>query len=82
MRKSIKIALNLSFCLFTLFTFSEQTLSLSDYQIKKICKKEKMNLTCIKSMQKKRYNLQKGNFIEIPVIPYKSNQEKNLNFKF
>ncbi len=45
--------------------------ALTDYKIKKICKKEKRELTCIKNLKEKRSNLQKGNLIEIPVIPYK-----------
>jgi len=53
------------------FSFSNKSLSLSDYQIKKFSKKEKMEAICIKKMKEKRSNLQKGNFIEIPVIPFK-----------
>ena len=67
----MKLALNLSIVLISLFTFSDESLSLTDYQIKKICRKEKKELTCIKNLQEKRSNLQKGNPIEIPVIPYK-----------
>ena len=59
--------------LVTLLIFSDKLFSLTDYQIKKICEKEKRKLTCIKNMQEKRFDLQKGNFIEIPVIPYKEN---------
>ena len=67
----MKLAFNLSFFLFALFTFSDKSFSFSDYQIKKICKKEKKESICIKDLQEKRSNLQKGNLIEIPVIPYK-----------
>ena len=45
--------------------------SLTDYQIKKICKKEKRVSLCIKNLQEKRSDLQKGKLIEIPVTPYK-----------
>jgi len=76
----MKLALNLSFFLFALLTFSNKSFSLSDYQIRKICSKEKRELSCIKNLQEKRNFLKKGNLIEIPVIPYKGNQ--NLNFKF
>ena len=69
----MKKALNISLFLFALVTFSGESFSLTDYQIKKICKKEKRELTCIKNLQKKRSNLQEGNYIEIPVIPYKNN---------
>ena len=67
----MKLALNLYLCLFTLFTFVQKSFSLTNYQITQICKKEKRSSTCIKKLQDKRYNLQKGNLIEIPVIPHK-----------
>ena len=67
----MKFVLNLSLFLITLFTFGDNSLSLTNYQIKKICKKEKRELTCIKYLQNKKSDLQKGNLIEIPVIPYK-----------
>ena len=67
----MKIPLNLTFFLLTLFLSGGESLSITNYQIKKICKKEKMKSNCIKNMKEKRSNLQKGNFIEIPVIPYK-----------
>ena len=66
----MKLALNLSLILFALFILGDKSFSLSNYQIKKICKKEKRALTCIKNLQEKRFNLQKGKKIEIPVIPY------------
>ena len=68
----MKLALNLFLFLFVLFTFGDKSFSLTDYQIKKICKKEKMeSKTCIKNLKEKRFNLQKGILIEIPVLPYK-----------
>ena len=67
----MKLALNLSLFLFALFIFDEESLSLTNYQIKKICRKVQIESTCIKNLQEKRYNLQKGNKIEIPVIPYR-----------
>jgi len=76
----MKLALNLSFFLFALLTFSNRSFSLNDYQIRKICSKEKRQLSCIKNLQEQRYFLQKGNPIKIPVIPYEGNQK--LNFKF
>ena len=69
----MKLALNLYLSLFTLFTFVEKSFALTNNQITKICKKEKRVKTCIKNLQEKRDNLQKGNLIEIPVIPYKNN---------
>jgi len=70
-RKSMKLVLKLFFSLFTLFAYVDASSSLTDYQIKKICKKEKREIFCIKNLKEKRSNLQKGNQIEIPVIPYK-----------
>ena len=71
----MKLVLNLFLFLLAFISFSNESFSLTDYQIKKICKKDKRVSTCIKKLQEKRSKLQKGNLIEIPVIPYK----KNLN---
>ena len=68
----MKLILNTSFFLLALFIFSDKSFSLTDFQIKKVCKKEKNESTCIKIMREKRYNLRKGIKIEIPVIPFKS----------
>ncbi len=67
----MKIVINLTLSLFTLFLMSEASYSLTDYKIKKLCKKERRVLSCIKNLKEKRSDLQKGQFIEIPVIPYK-----------
>ena len=67
----MKLALNLSLFLFTLFTFGDESLSLTDYQIRNFCKNEKRESTCRKKLKEKRSNLLEGNIIEIPVIPYK-----------
>ena len=45
----MKLALNLTFSLFALFMVSGKSFSLTDYKIKKICKKEKRAITCIKN---------------------------------
>ena len=66
----MKSAFNLTISLITLLMVSGRSYSLTDYRIKKICEKEKRPLTCIKKIQDKRFNLQKGKKIEIPVIPY------------
>ena len=73
LKKKMKLLLNLSLFFFTFFLMGEKSFSITDFQIKKICKKEKRELTCKKNLQEKRSNLQKGNHIEIPVIPYKGN---------
>ena len=67
----MKLTFNLCLTLFVLSIFGERSFSLTDYQIKKICKNEQRKSTCIKILEEKRSNLQKGNLIEIPVLPYK-----------
>ena len=67
----MKLVLNFSIFLLAFFSLSNESLSLTDYQIKRFCKKEKRVYSCIKNLQEKRSDLQKGNLIEIPVEPYK-----------
>ncbi len=67
----MKLLLNLFLLLLTFFSFSNESFSLTDYQIKQYCKKEKNVFSCIKELEEKRSDLQKGKFIEIPVKPYK-----------
>ena len=67
----MKLFLNLSLFLFVLIIFEDNSFSLTDYQIKNICKNERRSSICIKDLLIKRSNLQKGKFIEIPVKPYK-----------
>jgi len=69
----MKLVLNIYLFLFVLFTFVEKSFSLSNYEINRICKKEKRVSICIKNLREKRDNLEKGNLIKIPVIPYKNN---------
>ena len=71
----MKLVLNLYLylSLFILFTFVEKSFSLTNYEITRICKKEKRVTTCIKKFQEKRDNLKDGNIIEIPVIPFEVN---------
>ena len=67
----MKLRLNLFLFLLFLFSFGNESFALTDYQIKRFCKKEKKVYSCIKDLQEKRYYLQKGKLIEIPVSPYK-----------
>ena len=67
----MKLGFNLSLFLLVFFSLSTESVSLTDYQIKKYCKKEKRQSLCIRDLQEKRSNLQKGKLIEIPVTPYK-----------
>jgi len=57
--------------LLAFFSFSNESFSLTDFEIKRFCKKEKRLSLCIKNLQEKRSVLQKGKLIEIPVTPYK-----------
>ena len=66
----MKFTLNLILLLFTFLLWESKSYSLSDYKIKKICKKARNELVCIKNLKERRANLEKGNKIEIPVIPY------------
>ena len=67
----MKLVLNLSMFFLAIFSFSNESFSLTDYQIKKICANKRRVSLCIKNLREKRSDLQKGNLIEIPVTPYK-----------
>ncbi len=67
----MKLVLNYSIFLFAFFLFSNKSFSLTDYQIKRFCSKQNRKSLCIKSLQEKRSDLQKGKRIEIHVKPYK-----------
>ena len=71
--RKMKLKSSLTLFLFLFFMLGEESFSLSDFKIKKICEKEIRELSCIKNLKEKRSNLNKGNLIEIPVIPYKNN---------
>ena len=79
-RKQIKLVLNFSMFLSVFFLFSNELFSLTNYQIKRFCAKEKRVSLCIKNLQEKRSDLQEGKRIEIPVIPYK--WKLGIEFKF
>ena len=67
----MKLVMNFFMFLLAFFSFSNKSLSLTDYQIKRFCEKKKRVSLCIKNLKEKRSELQKGNLIEIPVTPYK-----------
>ena len=69
----MKFALNFFMFLLAFFSFSNESFSLTDYQIKRFCAKEKSVFLCIKNLQEKRSALQKGKLIEIPITPHKGN---------
>ena len=67
----MKLILNFFLFIFALLMLGNKSFSLSDYQIKKICKNEKTLSKSIKSIKEKESKLKKGDLIEIPVIPYR-----------
>ncbi len=67
----MKLILNFSMFLLAFFSYSSESLSLTDYQIKRYCTKQKRISSCIKDLKEKRSKLQEGTHIEIPVVPYK-----------
>ncbi len=67
----MKLVLKFSIFLLAFFSFSNESSSLTDFQIKRFCEKEKRVSLCIKNLKEKRSDLQEGKLIEIPVKPYK-----------
>ena len=67
----MKLVLNFSMFLLAFFSFSNESFSLTDFKIKRFCKKERRVSLCIKKLQEKRSDLQEGRPIEIPITPYK-----------
>ena len=67
----MKLAINFCLLFFSLVTYGDKSLSLTDFQIKKICKKEKRQSVCMKNLKEKRFDLENGKLIEIPVVPYR-----------
>ena len=65
------LVLNFSIFLLAFFSLNNESFSLTDFQIKRFCKKEKRVSLCIKKLQEKISDLQEGKLIEIPVKPYK-----------
>ena len=67
----MKLVLNFTMFTLAFLSFSYESFSLSDYQIKRYCAKKRRVSLCIKNLKEKRSDLQKGKLIEIPVKPYK-----------
>ena len=67
----MKLLLNFSMFLVAFLAFSNESFSLTNYQIERFCAKKKKVSLCIKNLQEKKSDLQKGKPIEIPVKPYK-----------
>ena len=67
----MRLFLRVSLFFFVLVISEVELFALTDYEIKKICKREKKWSSCVKNLQEKRFYLQNGSQIEIPVIPHK-----------
>ena len=67
----MNLVLNFFMFLLAFFLFSNESFSLTDFDIKRFCAKEKRVSLCIKNLQERRSDLQKGKLIEIPVTNYK-----------
>ena len=67
----MKLVLNFYMVLLAFFSYSNESFALTDFQIKRFCKKQKRISLCIKKLKEKRSDLQEGKLIEIPVKPYK-----------
>ena len=67
----MKLLLKLTLFLFSFVIFDDKSFSITDYQIKQICKEERRESICIKILRERKSNLESGNYIEIPVLPYK-----------
>ena len=51
---------------------SNAVLSLTNDEIKDMCKRDQKKLECIRRLKIRRYNLNRGKPIEIPVLPFRS----------
>ena len=59
------------FTYLTFLLYSLNAFSITNNEIYKIYQKEANKISCVKRLKINRYMLEKGNPIEIPVIPYK-----------
>jgi len=57
--------------LLAFFINENKVSALNDYEIIKICKKERKKRNCIANLKERNINLLKGNRIKIPVIEFK-----------
>ena len=59
------------FIYLTFLLSSLNAFSITNNEIYKICQKEVNKISCVRRLKMNRYKLEKGNPIEIQVIPYK-----------
>ncbi len=61
-----------TFLFLSAFFIKDNKLSaLNDYEIIKICKKERKQRNCIANLKERNFNLLKGKRIKIPIIQFK-----------
>ena len=61
-----------TFLILSAFSLNENKVyALNDYEIIKICKKERKKRNCIANLKERNINLLKGKRIKILVIPFK-----------
>ena len=68
----MKVFLKVFLLIFFFFGTKLETLSISNYEILKICRSQRMQKRCIKRLKINRELINKGKPIEIQVIPYKA----------
>ena len=71
MGKVMNLFVNFFIFLLVLGIFENKVFSLNDYEIREICQKKRRKLSCIKNLKDKRFDLLRGNRIEIEIIPFK-----------
>ena len=71
MGKVMNLFVNFFIFLLVLGIFENKVFSLNNYEIREICQKKRRKLRCIKDLKYKRFDLLRGNRIEIEVIPFK-----------
>ena len=57
--------------LFLSIAFSERVKALNNNEIIELCKADRREQECIRKLKIRRYNLERGKPIDIPVIPFK-----------
>ena len=72
LNKLMRSLLNILLYSLVLFSFENRVYSLSETQIKEICKNKLRRSNCIKNLKLKKLKLLQGKRIEIPVIPFKN----------
>ncbi len=68
----MKVFLKIFLLIFLLLGPKLETLSISNYEILKICRSQRMQKRCIKRLKINKELFNKGKPIEIQVIPYKA----------